>query len=194
MGIANPSVCTLAPPHGRCAWRPRLLLVAPLLAGCSTQDQYLVTTAQLAALRSPIATPAAADAAAPDPETDAAIAAQRRGGGQPVWLRRGAIDVSSATPAPTTPGEPASGADRVLVRARAYSPGLTAGATLTWVGTGISLIGSGLFLAGRIRGDNGLFLAGSFTALTAEPVMWAGIVYWLAATLRPAQEVAAPRR
>lgn len=194
MGIANPSVCTLASQHGRCAWLPRLLLVAPLLAGCSTQDQYLVTTAQLAALRSPTAATPVPGAIAPDPEADAAIAAQRRGDGQPVWLRRSAIDVSSATPAPTTRGEPASGGDRVLVRARAYSPALTAGATLTWVGTGISLIGSGLFLAGRIRGDNGLFLAGSFTALTAEPVMWAGIVYWLAATLRPAQEVAAPRR
>jgi hypothetical protein len=194
MGIGNPSVCTLSPPPGQRAWLPRFLFVALLGSGCSTQDQYLVTTAQLAALRSPPATTSAPDAGAPDPESESAIPAQRRGGGQPVWLKRSAIDVSSATPGPAAPGAASPAGDHVLVRARAYSPALTAGATLTWVGTGISLIGSGLFLAGRIRGDNGLFLAGSFTALTAEPVMWAGIVYWFAATLRPAQEVAAPRR
>lgn len=156
---------------------PLVALLSLLGLGCSTQDQYLVAATELAAPR-----PTA-------PSRAAVVPAQRLSDGRAVFLPRPTLDLASLRPAP--PNHPQPEAHRI-VRARAYSPALTAGATLTWVGTAVSLIGSGLFLAGRVRGDNGLFLAGSFTALAAEPVMWAGIVYWLAATLRPAQEVTAP--
>lgn len=154
------------------------LVLLPLFAiGCSTHGLYVVPTTELAASR---------DSANGTP---AVVPAQRLSDGQPVALRADALDLTSTQPAPATTPQPEA---HRIVRARAYNPAVTVGSTLTWVGTAVSLVGSGLFLAGRIRGDEGLFLAGSFTALAAEPVMWAGIVYWFAGTLRPAQEVAAP--
>lgn len=169
----------------------RLGLVAALVFGaCSTQDLYLVPTAALG----PQPTVEQSSAPPPSAAPADALAAQRAATGQPVWIRRSAIEPGSRL-AVLSPSVPSGGGPELSrVRARAYSPAVTAGATLTWVGTAVSLVGSGLFLAGRVRGDNGLFLAGSFTALAAEPVMWAGIVYWFAGTLRPAQEVAAPGR
>lgn len=180
------------------AWVPPLRRVAArlgpagalLLAACSTQDLYLVPTAALG----PQPTIEQPSAPLPSAASADALAAQRAATGQPVWIRRSAIEPGSRL-AVSSPSAPSGGGPELSrVRARAYSPGVTAGATLTWVGTAVSLLGSGLFLAGRVRGDNGLFLAGAFTALAAEPVMWAGIVYWFAGTLRPAQEVAAPAR
>lgn len=180
------------------AWVPPLRRVAArlgpagalLLAACSTQDFYLLPTAAL----SPQPTVEHSRAPLPSAAPAEALAAQRAATGQPVWIRRSAIEPGSRL-AVSSPSVPSGGGPELSrVRARAYSPAVTAGATLTWVGTAVSLLGSGLFLAGRVRGDNGLFLAGSFTALAAEPVMWAGIVYWFAGTLRPAQEVAAPAR
>lgn len=172
----------------------RLARLGPVAAlafvACSTQDLYLVPTAAL----SPPPTVEQPSAPPPSAAPAEAVAAQRVGTGQPVWIRRSAIEPGSRL-AVLSPSVPSGGGPALSrVRARAYSPAVTAGATLTWVGTAVSLVGSGLFLAGRVRGDNGLFLAGAFTALAAEPVMWAGIVYWFAGTLRPAQEVAAPGR
>ncbi len=172
----------------RVAWWLQVAGVSAGLSGCSSHDWYVVSplqrAAQLAAAEAHGTAPAAAAPTAGTsraPQDSAWVLAERRSDGQRVWLRTSAVDWSGAA---TLPGH----RDGLLVRARAYNPALTAGSTLTWVGTAVSLLGSGLFLAGRVRGDEALFLAGSLTALTAEPVMWAGIAYWLAGTMRPPQE------
>lgn len=159
------------------------------LAACSTHEWYIVPSAHqaLAAPASDVA-PVQASQTVDDPPIEqpaspAWIQAVRRSDGQSVWLQPAAIDWRTATAAPGA---------KLQVRASARNPAVTAGSTLTWVGTAISLVGSGLFLAGRVRGDEALFLAGSFTALAAEPIMWAGIAYWLAGTLRPPYESPSP--
>lgn len=157
------------------------------LSGCSTHEWYVVpSTARVSAAQALNPQPASDTAATTEPIVDPAadpawVPAVRRSDGRSVMLRSSAIDWRTATSAPGVP---------LLVRASAKNPVVTAGSTLTWVGTAVSLVGSGLFLAGRVRGDEALFLAGSFTALAAEPVMWAGIAYWLAGTMRPPYESA----
>lgn len=159
------------------------------LSACSTHEWYVVpSTHQVSAVPTPDLKPVPASQTVDDPLGDRAssqawIQAVRRSDGQSVWLRPAAIDWRTATAVPGA---------KLQVRASASNPALTAGSTLTWVGTAISLVGSGLFLAGRVRGDEALFLAGSFTALAAEPIMWAGIGYWLAGTLRPPYESPSP--
>ena len=161
------------------------------LCGCFTHEWYVVprhapsepSASPASPATSPTDSPAAmrpSDAAASAPIW---VAAQRRSDDKQVWVRSAAIDWTAVA---------SLGDQGLLVRARAYNPAVTAGSTLTWVGTAISLLGSGLFLAGRVRGDEALFLAGSLTALSAEPVMWAGIGYWLAGTMRPPFESPRP--
>ena len=164
-------------------------LLALGLSACSTHEWYVVPST-FRAPAAPITDSPAAQAASSAgerpserPANQVFIQATRRSDGQPVWLQSAAIDWRTATSAPGA---------TLQVRASAKNPAVTAGSALTWVGTAISLVGSGLFLAGRVRGDEALFLAGSFTALAAEPVMWAGIAYWLAGTLRPPYESSSP--
>lgn len=151
------------------------------LVGCSTHEWYLVP-------HNPAGVPTAAPRRARDlggpASAEASLPAQRRSDGKRVWLKSSAIDWETSTRSNDT---------GLQVVARAYNPAVTAGSTLTWVGTAASLLGSGLFLAGRIRGDEALFLSGSLTALCAEPIMWAGIAYWLAGTMQPPYETGTPR-
>ncbi len=159
------------------------------LSACSTYEWYVIpSTHQVSAAPTQDSTPVQASQTVDDPPSERPashdwIQAVRRSDGQSVWLRSAAIDWRTATAVPGA---------KLQVRASARNPAVTAGSTLTWVGTAISLVGSGLFLAGRVRGDEALFLAGSFTALAAEPIMWAGIGYWLAGTLRPPHESPSP--
>jgi len=154
------------------------------LSGCFTHEWYVVPRH---APSEHSASPAGSQPALRPSEAAASApiwtAAQRRSDDKKVWVRSAAIDWTTAS---------SLGDQGLLVRARAYNPAVTAGSTLTWLGTAISLLGSGLFLAGRVRGDEALFLAGSLTALSAEPVMWAGIGYWLAGTMRPPFESPRP--
>ena len=151
------------------------------LVGCSTHEWYVLP-------HEPVEVPAGAPTRAwsvgGHASAKASLPAQRRSDGKRVWLQSSAIDWQTATRANDT---------GLQVMARAYNPAVTAGSALTWVGTAASLLGSGLFLAGRVRGNEALFLSGSLTALCAEPIMWAGIAYWLAGTMQPPYETRRPR-
>ena len=53
--------------------------------------------------------------------------------------------------------ERAGGGSELPRAGRAYSPAVTAGATLTWVGTAVSLVGSGCFWPGGCAATTGCF-------------------------------------
>lgn len=146
-------------------------LLGSSLVGCYSHDSYLLTREQV-------------DAAAQEPA--AAIQAERVSDHKRVWVKTEALRQAASSASP----QPAS--DLVSVSLRAYSPKISAGAALTWIGTGISLVGTVLVVVGKIQDNNPIFYAGGITALAAEPLMWTGTGLWIAGALRPPFETAAP--
>lgn len=150
---------------------PRVLVVflAAVPCGCSSQADYLIDRAVLAA-QAPQA-------------LDAIIPARRAADGQSAHVRLRALDLSSSTSVDL---------NTVRVLARARNPLVTAGSVLTWIGTAISLGGTFVAVAGKGRGDDGLFLIGGITALAAEPLMLTGTGLWIAGANRRPYEVQTP--
>ena len=142
----------------------------PLLLGCVSHERYTVSRAELvtvAELR--------AQGRAPQ-----AIAALREQDGKAAAVRLSALRYDPNR-LPNT--------ELVSVEARAKNRLVTAGSVFTWVGTAISLFGTGLFAAGRLRSDDGLFLIGAVMSLSAEPIMWTGTGLWIGGALRRPYEV-----
>lgn len=114
--------------------------------------------------------------------------------GKAVYLRADALTKAQEEPALPLPsgtavGGAGPGGAPVVIRSRRYSPVVTAGATLTGVGSIISVVGTIIYFTST--GDNNL--AGGIVALSAEPMMLAGTLMWIFGILRPPQEVAAGR-
>lgn len=149
-------------------------LLGSSLAGCYSHDSYLLTRAQVDAIAQE------QTAAAPD-----AIQAERVSDHKRVWVKTEALRQATGSASPQPAG------DLVSVPLRAYSPKISAGAALTWIGTGISLVGTVLVAVGKIQDNNPLFYAGGITALAAEPLMWTGTGLWIAGALHPPFETAA---
>jgi hypothetical protein len=135
-----------------------------LLCGCTITDRYVLdadTARRAQVLQS---------------TRDEPVPATRQG--KPVLVRSSALDFRDAR---------ASG-NSVEVKARARSPMMTAGSTLTWIGTAISVAGTVLFFA---YGDFDKHWAGAGLALSAEAVMWTGTALWIVAAGKHPQEVSA---
>jgi hypothetical protein len=135
-----------------------LALAAQTLSGCMVRHDYLVRDEQLSS-GAPV------------------IPAQRVKGGD-------AVELDAQTLTTRTPlGD---GTTRVTSAKRSRM--VDAGIWLTWIGSGISIVGSGLFFAGLgsrdARYDVGLVMAPS-----AEPLMIAGTVLWVLGLKRHPQEV-----
>lgn len=114
--------------------------------------------------------------------------------GKAVFLRASALVQGQDEPGlAVSPGPavavPDSGSTQVVLKSRRYSPVVTAGATLTGVGSIISVVGTIIYFTGS--GDTNL--AGGIVALSAEPMMLAGTLMWIFGILRPPQEVSAGR-
>jgi hypothetical protein len=140
-----------------------------LLCSCTITERYLVS-------------PQSAHAAAQLPETERASTAV------PATTRKGKRTFVRASTVQWNDAR-ASGND-LEVTSRAPSPMMTAGSALTWIGTGISVVGTALFFA-FAGGDE--HWAGGGLALSAEAVMWTGTALWIVAAGRRPQEVASGR-
>lgn len=161
-----------------------------LLGGCWVTERYIATPEQRAQ-------------AAQLPAGDAMVTAlpvhrykktPGREVGKAVFLRADALAQGQEEPGSTLPPASAaavgeSGSAPVVLRSRRYSPVVTAGATLTGVGSIISVVGTIIYFTST--GDNNL--AGGIVALSAEPMMLAGTLMWIFGILRPPQEIAAGR-
>lgn len=160
-----------------------------LLGGCWVTERYIATPSQrvqAAQLSSVYA-------------TETALPVHRykktpgREVGKAVFLRADAMAQAQEETASTLPPGSAAAAEPggapVVIRSRRYSPVVTAGATLTGVGSIISVVGTIIYFTST--GDNNL--AGGIVALSAEPMMLAGTLMWIFGILRPPQEVAAGR-
>jgi hypothetical protein len=134
----------------------RALVAALLLAGCTVGHAYTVDRAALASGIDPIPAVRIQDGAA-------------------VRVHAADIDRSSLR----VDGE------RPTVKTRRYSPMVTAGSVLTWIGSAISIAGTTMFLATN-TGD--VHLAGLILAPSAEPLMIAGTVLWIVGLIRHPEE------
>jgi hypothetical protein len=144
------------------------------LGACSVTTRYTATPEQLAQ---------AAQVPADEAATTALPVYRLVGANKPpkpVYVR--AEDLRAAQP------ETLVAAAAPTVRSRRYSPMVTAGVTLTTIGSIISVVGSVIYFASP---DNQL--AGGIVALSAEPMMITGTVLWIVGLMRPPQEVAAGR-
>ena len=161
-----------------------------LLGGCWVTERYITTPEQRVQ---------AAQLPAGDP-TVTVLPVHRykktpgREVGKAVFLRADALaqgqeEPGSALPPGAATAVAESGGAPVVIRSRRYSPVVTAGATLTGVGSIISVVGTIIYFTST--GDNNL--AGGIVALSAEPMMLAGTLMWIFGILRPPQEVAAGR-
>lgn len=135
------------------------LLLALLLAttGCTVGHLYTVEPAALAGAADP-------------------LPAVRVKDGASVQLRAADVVRSSAQP---------DGA-RLRVKTRRYSPMITAGSILTWIGSAVSVTGTVMFLA-TSTGD--VHTAGLIIAPSAEPMMITGTVLWIVGLLRHPEEI-----
>lgn len=148
--------------------------IALSASGCYVSDRYLISEPQLAQA-----------AALPAGErAGVALPAVRARDGRPVFVRADALPPpdstargASAVADGTTPG-------RRLVTARRYSPMVTAGAVLTYIGSVASVAGS----IGFFASDEPLRLAFGLLALSAEPPMIVGSVLWVLGLNRRPQE------
>ncbi|MFO0576548.1 MAG: hypothetical protein U1A78_21290 [Polyangia bacterium] len=143
--------------------------IALSASGCYVSDRYLISEPQLAQA-----------AALPAGErAGVAVPAVRARDGRPVFVR------ADALPAPVaTAGAVADSTGRRLVTARRYSPMVTAGAVLTYIGSVASVAGS----IGFFASDEPLRLAFGLLALSAEPPMIVGTVLWVLGLNRRPQE------
>jgi hypothetical protein len=142
--------------------RSALVPLLVCLSGCWSRERYLIEPAVLVR------------------------AARREKGGRQVYVRASALPEAPLQLAPQAPsGLP------VRIEVAARNQALTAGATLTWVGSVLSVAGSIVFFTLLARGeqDSPLFVASGVTALVAEPIMWAGTILWPLALVRPPYEV-----
>jgi hypothetical protein len=133
-----------------------------ILCGCTISDRYRISDEDARRVR------------AMTPEERAATAVPATRDGKPTWVRASALDFSDA--------DASKG-----VRARTRSPMMTAGSTLTWIGTAISVAGTVLFFT---FSDGDKHWAGAGVALSAEAVMWTGTALWIVAAGKHAGEVA----
>jgi hypothetical protein len=146
------------------------LLLTFLLCGCTITDRYVVSAQSAQSLQQ---LPEAERASAAVPATNKK--------GKRTYLRASTIQWNDAR---------ASGTD-LEVTARAPSPMMAAGSALTWIGTGISLVGTALFFAFQSGSDP--YWAGAGLALFAEAIMWIGTGLWIVAAGKRPQEVAPGR-
>ena len=155
-----------------------------LLCGCTITDRYVLDA------------DTARRAQTLPPASDEPIPATRQG--KPVLVRSSTLDFRDARV--TERGERSErkrgnaepvarpSQNSVEVKARARSPMMTAGSTLVWIGTAISVAGTVLFFA---YGDFDKHWAGAGLALSAEAVMWTGTALWIVAAGKHPQEVSA---
>jgi hypothetical protein len=138
-------------------WLALILSVAG--AGCYSRAPYLVE-------------PSVMEMAVRLPEAERATKtapARRADDLRPVQVRLDALRLADAKPGP-------GGA--LLVPTRAYSPMITAGSALTWIGTVISITGTTLAAAYHFDLGTDGGRAGVATAITAEPIMLIGTLLW----------------
>jgi hypothetical protein len=138
-------------------------------AGCVSHERYLISRSELVA----VAEQRAAGNA--DESRSNSVPAVRQRDHKPVRVRKSALRYD-VTRLPDT--------ELVSIEARALNRMVTAGSVLTWIGTAISLIGTGLVAAGKLRGDDGMFVIGGALAIGAEPIMWTGTGLWIGGALR----------
>lgn len=180
-----------AEPHPPRSGTVRLGAVAAalFLGGCWVTERYIATPEQV----TQAAQVPAGEAAATALPVHRYRKTAGREVGKAVFLRADALARSQPELGPTLPASAAAGlpasSPPVLLRSRRYSPVVTAGATLTGVGTVISVVGTIIYFTST--GDTNL--AGGIVALSAEPMMLAGTLMWIFGILRPPQEVGAGR-
>ena len=161
-----------------------------LLSGCWVTERYIATPAQRVQAAQ-LSTVYAETTALPVHRYKKTPGHEA---GKAVFLRADALSQGQQETELTLPPGAAgvaagpSGAP-VVIRSRRYSPVVTAGATLTGVGSIISVVGTIIYFTST-GGNN---LAGGIVALSAEPMMLAGTLMWIFGILRPPQEVAAGR-
>lgn len=144
--------------------------------GCVSHERYHISRSELVAVAQ-ARTQGNADENAPD-----SVPAVRVKDQKPVRVRTSALRFDPMR-LPET--------EIVSIEARALNRMVTAGSVLTWIGTAISLVGTGIVVAGRLRGDDGLFAIGGVMALSAEPIMWTGTGLWIGGALRRPYEAPA---
>lgn len=160
-------------------------LLGVLLTGCYSHESYVLSQAQVEQLSRP--------ELQSDPEAQA-IRAVRTSDHKSVWVKSEALRPALSALAPQALGANAQAPlGAVSIPVRAYNPKITAGAALTWIGTGISLVGTVLVAVGKVQDNSPLFYAGAISALAAEPLMWTGTGLWIAGALRPPFETSTPR-
>lgn len=140
-------------------------------SGCYVSDRYLIGEPQLAQ----------ASALPAGERAHVAVPAVRARDGKPVFVRADALPAPDATAGSVADG---TSPGRRLVTARRYSPLVTAGAVLTYIGSVASVAGS----IGFFASDEPLRLAFGLLALSAEPPMIVGSVLWVLGLNRRPQE------
>lgn len=148
-------------------FRLSLLCSFFLAQGCVSQDRYVIQHEDLARIT-----------AASQP--GALVSAVRTADRKPVQVKISALQHETIAP---------YGDGTFQVVAKAKNRIITAGSVLTWTGTAISLIGTAIFAVGNVRDDQALFYLGGISALSAEPLMWAGTGLWIYGAMRPPYEV-----
>jgi hypothetical protein len=159
------------------------LLVSTLLLlsmpACVSHDRYVISRSELDGLVEQNAK------GAPPP----VISAVREQDGKAVRVRTAALLLDSVSVPATQAQGATKGPEAVAITARAKNRMVTAGSVLTWIGTGISLIGTALFIAGKVTGNDPIYYAGAFTTISAEPFMWTGTGLWLRGAIHPPYEL-----
>ena len=159
---------------------------ALLLSGCFVTERYIATPEQV--------TQAAQVPPGEAHSTALPVYRYRKTAGhevgKAVFVRADALAGSQPEPGLLlATGTSPTAVSPLVLRSRRYSPVVTAGATLTGVGTVISVVGTIIYFTST--GDTNL--AGGIVALSAEPMMLAGTLMWIFGILRPPQEVGAGR-
>lgn len=137
-----------------------ILLLAWSLTGCYSRESYLVAPSEIERVKR----------LGENERRDAVVPALREESGKPVFVLASALRFDEARPAKE---------ERVRVPSLAFSRMITAGSVLTWVGTGLSLLGTALFAAyGFDPGSRG-GLASASVALSGEAPMIVGTILWI---------------
>lgn len=160
------------------------IVLFALGTGCVSHERYLISRSELVAVAQ-ARTQGNAEGNPPDGAVDTetgSVPAVRVKDQKPVRVRTRALRFDPAR-LPET--------ELISIEARALNRMVTAGSVLTWIGTAISLVGTGLVAAGKLRGDDGLFVVGGVMALSAEPIMWTGTGLWIGGALRRPYEAPA---
>jgi len=139
----------------------RFLVLAASCAAtaCSVRNDYTVHAGDVRTARA-------------EARPGATVPALRFDGAKPVQLRLDAVP----------PGVEAGPSETVRVQTRTYSPMVTAGSALTWVGTVISLAGTIAYFS-TSDAQHDVHLAAAIVAASAEPIMLAGTGLWIGGSL-----------